>query len=178
MHERVHLPHTATREGVRSVRGVRLRSLELGLCGVADVVELHPTPGAGGGRSRSVPFPVEYKRGRPKHGDFDLVQLCAQALCLEEMWEAAVPAGALFYGKTRRRLDVRFGPELRAATTRAAVRLHELVESGTTPKASPHPGCRACSVQPLCLPGAAGGRSVRQYLHSVLDDTPETEAWT
>ena len=116
------------------------------------------------------PFPVEHKRGRPKHGDWDRVQLCAQGICLEEIFGVAVPAGALFYGATRRRQDVIFDEDLRYATEDAARRFHELVDSGRTPKAAYAPEkCDACSLLPLCLPRmAARGSSVGTYLAQAL----------
>ncbi len=101
---------------------------------------------------RWVPFPVEYKRGRPKAHDADAVQLCAQALCLEEMLQTAVPAGALFYGATRRRVPIAFGAALRGRVEQLAARLHELFDSGITPPPEPGPKCKHCSLQDECLP--------------------------
>jgi CRISPR-associated exonuclease Cas4 len=101
-HERVDRGGAETRAGVRRAYGVSVRSLRLGLVGRADVVEFHAMPEGGPER----PFPIEHKRGRPKRGDEDRVQLCAQALCLEEILGVSVPAGALFYGQSRRRADV------------------------------------------------------------------------
>jgi CRISPR-associated exonuclease Cas4 len=107
-----------------------VRSLRLGLIAKTDMVEFH--------RDTEhpddvwLPFPVEYKRGRPKKDNSDKVQLCAQALCLEEMLDVDIPAGALFYGKTRRRQDVVFDSDLRRETEDAAQRFHELFESGHT----------------------------------------------
>ncbi|MBW1714180.1 MAG: CRISPR-associated protein Cas4, partial [Deltaproteobacteria bacterium] len=119
-------------------------------------------------------FPVEYKRGRPKSGPWDEVQLCAQALCLEEMLRAAVPWGALFYGQTRRRVDVSFDQALRRETERLAARLHQLTRAGQTPQARYEKKCRSCSIFSLCLPQAtAPGRSARQYLLKAMTD-PET----
>jgi CRISPR-associated exonuclease Cas4 len=191
----------ATRGEVHLVRGLPLRSLELGLAGVADVVEFHadapPTPlvttlpAAADGESRdtsspraadalpSTPFPVEYKRGRPKVADCDRVQLCAQALCLEEMLHLAVPCGALFYGRTRRREEVAFDTALRARTADAAARLHELLRAGTTPAAVAAPKCRQCSLLALCIPEVTDGRhsaaafvsrSVRAMLAAPTDE--------
>ncbi len=105
LHERVHEQEGESRAGVRIERGLPLRSLRLGLVGVADVVEFHPLPGGGWQL-----FPVEYKRGKPKPDHCDEVQLCAQAMCLEEMMGVEVSQGALFYGKTRHRHDVAFIP--------------------------------------------------------------------
>jgi len=102
LHERVHDQGGESRAGVRIERGLPLRSLRLGLVGVADVVEFHPLS-EGGWR----PFPVEYKRGKPKRNACDEIQVCAQALCLEEMLGVRIPAGALFYGKTHRSQNFR-----------------------------------------------------------------------
>jgi CRISPR-associated exonuclease Cas4 len=168
-----------SRGDVRIARSLPLRNHRLGLVGRADVVELHRS-GDDGARlpglpGRWRPFPVEYKRGRPKSHDADRVQLCAQALCLEEMLEVAVPCGALFYGKTRRREEVDFDAELRETTERAAARVHELLASGVTPPAVLAPKCKRCSLRPQCRPDAAG-RSVSEYLRHALarasDDAP------
>jgi len=108
---------------------------------------------------------VEYKRGRPKRGLCDAVQLCAQALCLEEMLEAAVPAGFLFYGKTRRRLEVAFDAELRGYTEDLARKMHELFRAGQTPRAKYEKKCERCSLLQVCRPRAIGvRRSASTYL--------------
>lgn len=168
-HERVHGGGGRTTPGVRTAFALHLRSLELGLSGVADVIEFHQLPGQGPGEPWR-PFPVEYKRGKPKKANCDAVQLCAQALCLEEMLDVAVPAGALFYGTTRRRQDVAFDEGLRSETAVVARRFHELVEAGRTPSAVYSPEkCDACSLLHLCLPKTAGqGRSVKKYLDLAL----------
>jgi len=172
-HERVHGGGGRSMPGVRTAFALHLRSLQLGLSGVADVVEFHQPPEQG---APWRPFPVEHKRGRPKHGDADRVQLCAQAICLEEMLGVGVTAGALFYGQTRRRLDVAFDAALRGATQDAARRFHELVDAGRTPGAAYVPErCDACSLLPLCQPKAAGrGRSVRAYLAEALSPNEES----
>jgi len=196
LHERAH------REGERELRGdvciargVRLRSLRLGLAGKADVVEFHRldatgAPGAPGGRGAEGaatdgasgqgvpipdapglwrPFPVEYKRGRPKRNRCDEVQVCAQAMCLEEMLGIEVPAGALFYGATRRRFDVAFDAALRAETEDAARRLHAMIDSGVTPRVAREPKCDHCSLAALCLPEATGpARSAARYTRDAL----------
>jgi CRISPR-associated exonuclease Cas4 len=114
-----------------------------------------------------LPFPVEYKRGRPKKHQADEVQLCAQALCLEEMLGTAVPAGALFYGETRRRLDVAFDPALRLVTEQAAARMHEIIASRVTPRPVHEPKCDQCSLLEICMP-AAPSSSARRYLDRAL----------
>lgn len=147
LHERVHEREDESRGDVRIARGLRLRSLRLGLVGQADVVEFHRQP------DRTwQPFPVEYKRGRAKRGDCDRIQLCAQAMCLEEMTGAAVPEGALFYGTPRRRETVCFDPALRAAVGDAARRLHALIEGGRTPSAVFAKRCDNCSLLAQCRP--------------------------
>lgn len=162
LHERVHEAGGRMREGVRVEYAVALRSLALGLVGVADVVEFRC--------SRDglwTPFPVEYKRGRSKQGDWDRVQLCAQALCLEEMTGMPVQCGALYYGKSRRRLDVDFDEELRKRTAGCAVRFHEILFSGKTPPAEPGEKCRQCSLADLCAPGLSK-KSAGLYLEKAI----------
>ncbi len=127
--------------GGNVARNVWLRSDRLRLVGRADVVELRPEP-----------FPIEYKRGRRKRWDNDDVQLCAQALCLEEMLGVPVPAGAIYHLSSRRRRDVAFDEPLRRRTEEAACRLHELVASNVTPPAVLKPRCRGCSLRSVCLP--------------------------
>ena len=164
MHEHVHAEERESRGKIRIEYGMSLRSLRLGLIGKADVVEFH----------RRVdgswqPFPVEYKRGKPKKDSSDKVQLCAQALCLEEMMDVSVPDGALFYGKTRRRLDVVFDDALRKLTEETAMRLHELIESGRTPGPVYAKKCDSCSLAGMCLPKTVGKRkSVKRYLSGVV----------
>jgi CRISPR-associated exonuclease Cas4 len=125
----------------RSVRGLWLRSNRLRLVGKADLVEFQPGP-----------YPVEYKRGRKRRWDNGEVQLCAQALCLEEMLGTPVPAGAIFHLRSRRRREVVFDSALRRTTEEAAERLHALVASGVTPPPVLHPKCKACSLHDACLP--------------------------
>lgn len=170
LHERVHEADAETRDGIRTVRGLRLRSLRLGLVGVADVVEFH-RGGCGGLRDLpGRPFPVEYKRGKPKPDACDELQLCAQAICLEEMLEVEIPAGALFYGLSRRRHDVAFDGVLRTATEEAARRLHELVRGGVTPPAAYEKKCQQCSLLETCMPKVtAGSRSAEKYVDGMVD---------
>jgi CRISPR-associated exonuclease Cas4 len=147
-HKRVHTPRDADESPFRIARGLRLVSHRLRLVGVADVVEFHPNPAGG----PEVPFPVEYKRGPRRRWDNDEAQLCAQALCLEEMLGVPVPAGAIFHVKSKRRRDVAFDAALRRQTEEAAARLHQLLASAVTPPPIVHPKCRQCSVNALCLP--------------------------
>jgi CRISPR-associated exonuclease Cas4 len=111
------------------------------------------------------PFPVEYKRGKPKIDDCDRVQLCAQAICLEEMLNLEIPEGALFYGQIRRREDVIFDQELRTETEDIARKVHALIDSGSTPKPQFSKKCEKCSLLELCMPRTCGGKKpVGNYL--------------
>lgn len=176
MHEKVHSQEGENRKDLRIVCGLRLHSLRLGLSGIADVVEFHLTNEAGKGvrlphkRGRWQPFPVEYKRGKPKSNRCDEVQLCAQAMCIEEMLGAEIPAGALFYGKTRRRKSVTLDSELRSITEKTAQRLHDLIGSGVTPRAVFEPKCKSCSLLDICMPSSTNNtRSVQNYLRTVFN---------
>ena len=141
LHERADLPGQSRRANLRTVRGMQLQSVRLRLSGRADIVEFRPEP-----------FPVEYKRGKRKPTDCDFVQLCAQALCLEEMLCVPVPAGAIFYGEPRRRTDVEFSPMLRGRTEDLAATMHRLYAAQETPPALPGKHCDRCSLIDVCLP--------------------------
>lgn len=161
MHEHVHQEHDECRANVRIVRGMPLHSFELGLSGKADVVEFHKTEDS----NKWIPFPVEYKRGKPKADDSDKIQLCAQAICLEEMMNVKIAGGALFYGRTRRRLDVAFDEALRQRTKETAKQLHIFVEAGKTPVPAYMPKCKSCSFIDDCLPKTIGRKiTVKEYL--------------
>jgi len=165
MHETVDREHRESRGKVRLAYGLPLRSMRLGLSGKADVVEFHKEEG-----KVWRPFPVEYKRGSPKKGDFDKVQLCAQALCLEEMSGLTVTEGALFYGRTRHRHQVFFDEKLRETTEGAAEKLHELIASGKTPKMEYSGKCDSCSLFEQCMPKVTGKRkSVKGYLKRLVE---------
>jgi len=166
LHRKAHAAGAEKRRAVRTARGLALRSFQLGLVGKADIVEFQQ---ADAGQAAGPPSvrrpsresltsghwlvtPVEYKRGKPKTNDSDRVQLCAQALCLEEMLAIPIPAGALYYGQKRRRTEVLFDATLRSLTTRTAARLHALIASQQTPPARREPKCETCSLLPLCMP--------------------------
>lgn len=170
MHERVDTQGHESRRNIRIEFGVPLRSLRLGLSGKADVVEFHRVEGGPGDKTvQWIPFPVEYKRGRPKKENWDKVQLCAQAMCLEEMIGVEVSEGALFYGKNRRRQSVLFDTALRKETEDTAVRLHALVASGRTPEAVYSKKCDTCSLVEVCLPKAVTRKqSVETYIKRVV----------
>ena len=188
LHQKAHSEDRIESRGdERIARSLRLRSLRLGLSGIADVVEFHRLPEAvvasrteSGGLPAGVrlpsarglwqPFPVEYKRGRLRREEGYEVQLCAQALCLEEMLGGAVPAGAVFYGAPRRRLEIIFTEELRGQTETAAARLHAIIGAGKTPVARYEKKCESCSLLSLCMPKTTGGgKSIDRYLSTVID---------
>jgi CRISPR-associated exonuclease Cas4 len=165
-HERVHELGQETRGNVRICRAVFIRSLRLGILGITDVVEFHrQVDGAW------LPFPVEYKRGKPKADDCDKVQLCAQAICLEEMLGATIPEGALFYGQTRHRLDVVFDVALRQETETVARQVHGLIATGRTPPPVYGKRCESCSLLAECLPKTIQKRrSVKNYMKQILEE--------
>ncbi len=172
MHKRVDDPFfSETRNGVVTARSVPVASYRLGLVGVCDVVEfvpspLHPSPngrGDGGeGQGEGVtlpnreglylPAPIEYKRGKEKHDHSDETQLCAQAMCLEEMLSTNIPRGYLFYGETRHRVEIEFTFELRTLVQEMSAEMHNYFSRGYTPKVKTHKGCRSCSLADVCLP--------------------------
>ncbi len=165
LHERVDEGGAEKRRDVKRVFGLPIRCLRLGLVGKADVVEFHRQADG-----RWVPYPVEHKRGRRKREDWDRVQLCAQALCLEEMLGVSVPEGALFYGKEQRREVVAISEALRRETEEVAAAVHRLLAEGRTPPPEYAPKCDSCSLVEVCLPRGVGGRRNRvdQYLAKVL----------
>ena len=174
LHERVDESETEVRGDLRIARGLRLRSLRLGLVGRADVVEFQRIPGGEGVRLPGAsgvwqPVPVEYKRGRPKSDRCDEVQLCAQALCLEEMLSVSIPAGALYYGQPHRRQEVILDEALRSETEALVARLHQLWQAGKTPPAIYEKKCRSCSLISVCLPKATQSRkSTGPYLSQIF----------
>lgn len=163
MHDRVDTANRESRGDVRIDYSVPLRSLRLGLIGKADVVEFHKQG------DKWIPFPVEYKRGKPKMDDCDKVQLCAQAMCLEEMLNVEIAEGALFYGRTHRREEVVFEDKLKLETTEAAKKVHELIDSGITPKAEYSKKCKKCSLLSLCMPKVS--RKASNYLMKVMEES-------
>jgi len=114
--------------------------------------------------------PVEYKRGKPKANDCDRVQLCAQAMCLEEMLHIAISAGDLFYGKQQRRTEVPFDDKLRATTRQTALRLQALIQSEHTPAATKEKKCDTCSLLAICMPSSKKQKSASGYLNSMINE--------
>jgi CRISPR-associated exonuclease Cas4 len=174
MHQRAHDTQERTRRGeVLTVRGMYIHSRRLGLSGQCDVVEFRKSPegvALFGEEGLWIPHPVEYKRGRDKPNEMDRAQLCAQAMCLEEMLCCDIPEGALYYGELRRRQAVAFTPELRGVVEGAAQEMHQLYTRGYTPKVKPRKGCSACSLRDLCVPKLIRKSSVAAYLRQELEE--------
>ncbi|MDI3514386.1 MAG: CRISPR-associated exonuclease Cas4 [Rhodocyclaceae bacterium] len=168
LHDRADTPQIERRHGVRTITAMPLSSAELGIAGVADVVEFRAEEGG------EHPVPVEYKRGRPKAHRADEVQLCAQALCLEAMFGCRVAEGALFYGQTRRRQTVVFDDALRQLTLETIQATREMIRAGQTPTASYlAKRCDACSLIELCQPKLLGkGRGVEAWLREQIAEEP------
>lgn len=163
-----HGPESEARGDLLILRGLRVASPTLRLGGICDVVEFHRSPSGvslAGREGLWLPYPVEYKKGSDQTKESDEVQLCGQALCLEEMLCCQIPEGSLFYGETRRRTRVAFDGTLRQRTLDL---LHELLgymDRGYTPGAKFHKGCNACSLRDICLPKLSRAPSVADYIH-------------
>jgi len=144
LHDKAHDGHEESRPGLRITRTLPVVSRRLGIAGQCDIVEFHENGDV---------LPVEYKRGKPKSHEADRVQLCAQAMCLEEMLETEIPRGFLFYGKRKRRTPVEFDQKLRALTDSTAASLHDMIRSRGTPAAEYEPRkCDSCSLIDQCQP--------------------------
>lgn len=177
LHRQVHEGGEEVRRNVRICRGVRVRSLRLGLVGTIDCLELvRLGDNMSGGINLDgvtglwVPIPVEYKHGSTRDELEYEVQLCAQAMCLEEMLGLSLGEGYLYYEGSRRRLEVHFTDELRGLVEDGARQLHEMVRLGATPSARPSAKCRKCSMVDLCAPDLPAARAAR-YLKEMLNET-------
>lgn len=175
-HSRAHDEQQRERRGDTLIlRGLPIVSHSLGLSGQCDVVEFHASPNGISLRREEglwIPFPVEYKKGTPKENSADELQLCAQAICLEEMLCCTIPEGALFYGEPRRRTTVTFTEELREKVRQSAEEMHQMFQCGYTPKVKPTKSCNACSLKELCLPALMRKKKVAEYLKAAMEERP------
>ena len=156
-------------------RGVSVTSPTLGVSGQCDVLEYHRSDTGIPLRGKDglwQPYPVEYKRGSPRDDTGDTLQLCGQAMCLEEMLCCEIPEGALYYGEIRRRVPVTFTKELREEVRGMLDQMHDLYRRGHTPKVKPTKSCNACSMKELCLPRLMKSRSVAAYLKDAMEESP------
>lgn len=175
-HQNAHDPGFEESRGDRWItRGVSVHSSQLGVSGQCDVLEYHrgdtgiPIRGKDG---LWQPYPVEYKRGRPREDTGDALQLCGQAMCLETMLCCDIPEGALYYGEIRRRVCITFTEELRKEVKDLLAQMHELYQRGYTPRVKPTKSCNACSLKELCLPKLLKNRSVSAYLKDAMEEMP------
>lgn len=176
LHEKAHDGSLREKRGDLIItRDMSIHSPALGVSGKCDVVEFHRgetgirLPGQEGLWQA---YPVEYKRGEPKSMDADKLQLCAQAMCLEQMLCCDIPEGAIFYGEIRRREVVDLDEDLRSRVRELLTEMHDLAHRGHTPKVRPGKGCNACSLKELCLPKLMKKRSVTDYLRKSMEDAP------
>lgn len=174
IHERCHDEGLyEKRNDVITVGGLRVSSRSLGTAGKCDMVEFRKAEQGCVLRGQTglwQPYPVEYKHGKSKEIDADRLQLCCQAMCLEEMLQTDVPAGAIYYAETHRREEVEFTDGLRQTVTDMLKEMHAYYRRGYTPKVKPHSGCRSCSLKEICLPVICRGRSVENYYKSFLQE--------
>lgn len=167
LHERVDSGEDETRGDIRTVRSLNIYSKRLGLSGRADVVEFINR------NDIWVPYPVEYKSGQPKRDISDLAQVCAQALCLEEMTRVPVKEAAIYYGRPRRRLTVSIDSDIRRQTEDIIAAVHEMIKTRDVPAARKEKKCASCSLLESCMPGS-GNRSVETYIRGLYEIHEET----
>ena len=174
LHQRCHdAGQDESRGDLLILRDLRISSPSLGLSGACDVVEFHRDPKGVSLQGRDglwMPYPVEYKRRKPKPHQADELQLCAQAICLEEMLCCSIPEGALFYGEPRRRQTVTLDESLRQTVKEMAEQMHQYAQRGYTHKVKPKKGCSACSLKDLCLPVLCKNRSAAQWTAQRLEE--------
>ena len=170
MHKKAHDEGAFEKRGeLLIVRGLRISSKELGLSGQCDVVEFHQNKNGItllGYDGKWNPVPVEYKHGSPKENNADELQLCAQAICLEEMFQTKIPDGFLYYGENRRRSHVDFTENLREEVKKISTEMHELLQKGYTPKVKFKKQCKACSLVNLCMSKLDKAGNVREYIEN------------
>ena len=177
MHRRAHDEKQVEKRGdLLVLRGLHVRSETLQATGICDVVEFHQCQNGvplQGYEGLWQPYPVEYKRGSPKPHDADELQLCAQAMCLEEMLLCTIPEGSLYYGENRRRTQISFTPEMRERVSALLAEMRQYTERGYTPRPKPTKGCNACSLKDVCLPKLQRTTSVASYVrqHVKEDDS-------
>lgn len=172
LHENAHdREYNETRGDLIVTRGMSVFSSHLGVSGECDVLEFHRKEYGIRLKGREgfwMPYPVEYKKGRPNPQSGDAIQLCAQAMCLEEMLCCEIPSGALYYAEERRRLPVMFTKELRQSVLESLKEMHSFNEKGQTPKVKPTKSCNACSLKEICLPKLMSKQPVATYFNRHL----------
>lgn len=174
IHERVHDDTKREHRGDRIItRGMRVYSRNLGISGACDAVEFIRSEtgiSLAGLDGKYQPYPVEYKKGKPREDHANDLQLCAQAMCLEEMLCCEIPEGALFFGEMRRRVKVALTQELREEVRAALKEMHQMYQRQYTPIVKRTKACNACSLKDICLPALMKKRSVSAYYKARLED--------
>ncbi|WP_101698634.1 CRISPR-associated protein Cas4 [Clostridium minihomine] len=172
LHENCHDGYSSeSRKEVFLSRGMPVFSRSLGASGECDIVEFRTSADGIALHGRNglyTVYPVEYKHGEPKDNDIDILQLAAQAICLEEMLSCEIPSGAIFYGKIKRRQKVELTAELKERVRCLFDEMHGYYHRGYVPKVKPSKSCNACSLKNLCLPKLCKVKSVRTYLEQNL----------
>jgi CRISPR-associated exonuclease Cas4 len=174
MHTRTNDPYfSEVRDGVITARAMPVASYRLGLSGVCDVVEFYPSPQGvklHGRQGTYLPAPVEYKHGKEKRDRSDEAQLCAQAICLEEMLSIDIPCGYLYYGEIRHRVKLELTHELRDFVDQTAQEMHAYFQRGYTPRVKTSKACKSCSLKDICLPELQENTmSVKKYIQLQVD---------
>ncbi len=177
LHEKAHDGLSSERKGELIIsRGMPVLSRSLGATGVCDIVEFQPRSTGiplEGREGLYQPVPVEYKRGSPKESLADVLQLCAQALCLEEMLLTEVPLGYLYYGETKHRLPVEITDQLRSEVRDMFVEMRQYYERRYSPRVKPNKSCQACSLKDICLPVLGRGKSAQAYISRRIEESSD-----
>ncbi|HEY5586095.1 MAG TPA: CRISPR-associated protein Cas4 [Ruminiclostridium sp.] len=177
LHERAHDDGFSEKRGdVIISRGMSVFSRTMGVSGVCDIVELHKCANGVnifGREGLYLPIPVEYKRGKPKENDSDILQLCGQAMCLEEMLLCEIKEAYMFYGETKHRLKITLDNDLREKVKSMLFEMHELYNRRYTPKVKPSLSCKACSLSEICMPKLCKNPSVARYIKDNLEEAGE-----
>lgn len=177
MHKKAHDPYvTEKRKEVLIVRALPVASKTMGVSGECDVVEFHTWEDGvklHGHRGLYKIIPVEYKKGKPKKSDEDILQLAAQAICLEEMFSCVIENGAIFYGETRRREEILLEEELRDRVRAMFQEMHQYSRRNYTPRVKWSKSCNGCSLKELCLPVLGKTASVKDYIGHAIGEENE-----
>lgn len=179
LHNKVNNPFIFESRGNEIIaRSVPIVSYHLGLYGIADIIEFEKTenkenaikiPNKNG---YYIPYPIEYKRGKEKMDDRDEVQLCAQAICLEEMFNIKINKAYIYYGETRHRKEIELNNNLRDRVEELSQKMHDLYKKGITPKAEKKKGCKLCSLIDICMPNLSEKKlKVSEYIKKAIDET-------
>lgn len=179
LHDKAHDSYSSEKRGDIVVsRGMPVFSKTMGINGVCDIVELHKSPHGVTMFNREgkwLPVPVEYKHGSPKENDCDALQLCAQAMCLEEMLACEVKEGYLFYGEINRRIKLQLDAELRDKVKSLLLEMHDLYQKRHTPKGQISKSCKACSIAEFCMPKLCKNKSAANYIMDRIKEVQDCE---